>query len=154
MTELPEDPRVREALGHAMKRLARSDRLAAELAADLGRRGYGESEIGEVLKFLSRNRLIDDTRTIESRIEFRSGRRAVGREKIRAELLRLGAPESSVEERLATISDDDEMTAMLQVLNSRQWHEGGRIKAARFLLSRGFSEDLVESALNRHFGSD
>lgn len=154
MIELPEDPRVREALALAMKRLAQRDRLTAELTGELSERGYSQSEREQVLEFLIRRRLVDDEKTIRNIIERRSGRRAAGRERLRSDLQKLGASEQAIEASLGAISDEDELEAMSQVLASRRWPEGARPKAARFLHSRGFSEELLETALDRFFGVD
>lgn len=149
--ELPESPRVRDALSHAMKRLAQRDRLSSEIQRELVAKGFDEVEIAQVLEFLARRRYLDDEKTIQSLIERRTGRRAAGKEKLRVELQKLGAPEEKIEESLASISDEDELNSMDQALRSRRWPAGSRPKAARFLLSRGFSEELLEPALDRHF---
>jgi len=147
----PEDPRVREALGLAMKRIAQRDRLSFELSRELEAKGYGEAEVGEVLEFLTSRRLVDDEKTIQSLIERRTGRRAAGKEKIRAELQKLGVPDEKIEPFLSSVGDDDELERMNQALNSRSWSSKDRVRAARFLVSRGFSEDLLDTALDRFF---
>lgn len=152
--QLPENPRVCEALGYAMKRLAQRDRLSSELSGELGAKGYGEAEVAEVLEFLTSRRLLDDEKTIQSLIERRTGRRAAGKEKIRAELQKLGVPEEKIEQNLSAVGDDDELERMRQALNSRSWPDGARPRAARFLMSRGFSEELLETALDRFFGAE
>lgn len=151
--ELPVDPRVREALGLAMKRLASRDLHSGEVAGLLRGREYSELEIGEVLSFLKRHKLLNDEKAIENLIASRSGRRSIGKGKIRAELLKRGVPDDDIEATLGQRTDDEELDAMTAALRSRRWPSDGRLRAARFLIGRGFDPELVERAVESFFGS-
>jgi SOS response regulatory protein OraA/RecX len=152
--ELPGDLRVRKALAVAMKRLARRPLFSAEIERDLLSREYSEPEVKDVLSFLWKHRLLDDQKTALSLVESHSGRRSVGKGKLRAELIRRGAPEDTIESCIEGQTDDDELEAMRQALESKRWPANSRPRAARFLISRGFDEDLVESALITFFGDE
>ena len=152
--ELPEDPRVRDAIGIAMKSLVRRTKLSGEIAKSLQSKGFLEEEIEAALGLLSRNGLIDDERAIAEHIESRSGKRSVGSERLRSDLLSKGAAASQVEGALATRDDEGEISAMLAALAGRRWNEGDRNRAGRFLVSRGFDPDLISTALDRCFGPD
>lgn len=152
--ELPEDPRVREAIGIAMKSLVRRARLAGEVAIKLRAKGFSEDEIEGALSCLSRSGFINDDKAISSHLQSRTGRRSIGPEKLRAELLQRGATEDQVEGSLALRTDSDDIEAMLAALGGRTWKEGDRSRAGRFLASRGFGEELISTALDRHFGPD
>jgi len=152
--ELPVDPRIRKALSLAMRRLVSSSRLSSEIAKYLNDREYSEPEIEEVLSFLTRHKLLDDEKTIQSLVEQRSGTRSAGKGKIRADLQRRGAPDDAIERILQSRSDEDELEASLSALRKRRWPPNSRFRAARFLISRGHDEDIVKSALERFFGPD
>jgi SOS response regulatory protein OraA/RecX len=83
-----------------------------------------------------------------------TGKRAAGIEKLRAELERRGAPENIVEECLAELSPDDQKQGMLDALSAKFKPTDDRARAGRFLLSRGFAEDEIESALDDFFRTD
>lgn len=106
-----------------------------------------------MLDHLARRRLVDDRRAADWFVETRTGKRALGPEAIRAELGKRGAPEEVIEDRLAAISPEERFQSMMQLLEGRCKPEDKRAKGGRLLLSRGFSEDEVESALDAFFGS-
>jgi regulatory protein len=135
-----------------MKSLVRRARLSGEITKNLQAKGFSAPETEAALELLARNGLIDDEKTIREHVEARSGRRAVGADKLRAELLRRGATESQVEGTLSLRTENDEVAAMLAALEGRRWNEEDRNRAGRFLASRGFQEDLIPNALDRLFG--
>jgi SOS response regulatory protein OraA/RecX len=143
----------RSALGHALKRLATSDRFEAEIRGELERAGHEGATIESVISSLRDRKILDDERTIISLAERRSGRRSVGMEKIRAELLRRGAPEELVED-WAQAQSEGEADRMRQALAGKFPNGGSRDRAARFLLSRGFPEDGIEDALDELFARE
>jgi regulatory protein len=147
-------PDFEKALGLALKRLRLSDKLEAELLKALVMGGFSTETATFVLSFLKDRKLISDRRTIENHIEKRSGRRSIGQEKIRAELLERGAPEELVEECLANADVGDEAGRAVQALRAKYAQEVERGKAGRFLASRGFGEELIETALDRFFESN
>lgn len=152
--DLPEDTRVREALAHAMRSLVSRARLSSEIRSDLLRREYSEPEIEDVLSFLLRHRLLNDEKTIQSLIESKSGRGSMGKGKIHAELMRRGVPDEVIESALESRTDEVELEAIRKALQTKRWPPGSRNRAARFLLSRGFDVDLIETSLNGFFGPE
>jgi regulatory protein len=135
-----------------MKSLVRRARLSGEIAQKLHSKEFTGAEIRAVLAILSRNGLIDDEKTLQGHIGARSGRQAIGADKLRAELLRRGATETQIEAGLASRTDEDEVSAMLSALAGRRWKEDMRNRAGRFLASRGFAAELISQALERFFG--
>lgn len=83
-----------------------------------------------------------------------TGRRAAGIEKLRAELLRRGAPEEIIEECLSELSPAVQRQAMLDALSAKFKPADDRARGARFLLSRGFAEDEIEGQLDEFFRTD
>lgn len=137
----------------ALRLLAKHDRTESEIEARLEAKSCSPETRAAVLDFLRANRLLDDSRVAEELLRQRTGKRSVGREKLRATLLAKGVPEGIVDEAIGSRDDEEELEAMAQALAGRKWTENGRARAARFLLSRGFPEELLESALERHFGA-
>lgn len=139
------------ALQESVKYLAGRDRFEAELRAHLTSKQMIE-EADAVIEHLRRRRIIDDGKLIQNLVERNAGKRAVGKEKLRAELLRRGAPEVEVDMALAETSEPEE--TLDRLLAEKLRPGDSRAKAGRFLVSRGFEEEQIESALDRHFGTD
>lgn len=139
----------REALAIALRKLKTNDRFESEIRLFLG--DFPADSIESVILFLKERRIIDDTRTTLSLVGRYSGRRSVGLEKLRAELLKRGASEETIEMALEG-SLDGESDKMLEALSAKfSPGDNARAKAARFLYSRGFPEDEIESVLDRFF---
>ena len=139
------------ALRRALERLRSSDVLEAEIRGSLVRNGFGPETVERVVASLQRQRLLNDTRTINSLVESRTGKRAAGIQKIRAELTKRGAPEDLIEERLAEVSTESQIDSMRALLAAKCKPTGSRAKGARLLLSRGFTEDEIERVLDEFF---
>ena len=134
-------------LSAAAKFLAHRDRLESEVRRHLVEKGFDASNVESVVQFLIERKLINDNKTTQSLIESRSGKRSVGIEKLRAELERLGAPEDVIESNLAAMSQSEPERA-LAALTPKYKLGADRGKAGRFLFSRGFSEEAIETALD------
>lgn len=140
----------RSALSHAMRLLVRRDLTTAEVRAKLEAKQFDEREIDEAIAWLHDKRLLDDARALEARVEsLASGKSAGGRLKVRARLEAAGASAEVVDASIESITDGEELERMAKLLDEK--FKGGRDRArgGRFLLSRGFEPDLVETALDR-----
>jgi SOS response regulatory protein OraA/RecX len=136
------------ALEKALKKLHRSERFESEVRACLA--AFEPSVIDEVVAYLSKHRLLSETRAAEQALTLRSGKRAVGRERLQAELERRGATSTIIE---GVLPDADEERARLRELIRCKFEPtADRAKAGRFLLSRGFAEEDVESELSAYMG--
>ncbi len=144
------DPQYQEALKLALKKIGTKDRFESEVHAFLADFPSDTSE--RVIEFLKERRIINDTRTIQNLLERYSGKRSIGIEKLRAELLERGAPEETIEAVLIQHAHG-ESQRLSDVLSAKFKPSDSRAKAGRFLFSRGFSEDAIESALDRFFGN-
>jgi SOS response regulatory protein OraA/RecX len=140
------------ALATALKKLSAADKFEAEIRASLAE--HSQANVDCVIDTLKQRRILDDRKTTQNLIERRSGRRAVGDEKLRAELIARGAPEEIVDECLANLGGADEAQRMRDALAAKFKPTDDRVKGARFLLSRGFAEDGIEGALDDFFRSD
>jgi len=141
-------------LKRALERLRRSDALASEVQTSLERNGFEAAVVERVLVLLRERRLIDDTKTINSLVASKTGKRAAGIEKMRLELRQRGAPEELIDTRLAEVTPESQSAEMRALLVARCKPTDSRAKGARLLLSRGFDEDAVREAINEFFGSD
>jgi len=117
------------------------------------RNGFKQDTVDKVLTALREKRLVNDSKTIDNLVAQRTGKRASGIEKMRLELKAKGAPEELVEQRLAEITPQSQHESMLALLKAKCKSADDRVKGARLLLSRGFDEDAIESALDEFFGS-
>jgi regulatory protein len=101
---------------------------------------------------LRERNFLNDERAAKALLERRSGKRAIGRAKMRAELEAKGVAEELIETLLEGRRDSEESANALEALRSRRWLKSDRVKAARFLWSRGFEEEGIEAALDAFFG--
>jgi SOS response regulatory protein OraA/RecX len=135
------DPSLEDdALEHALRALRYRERSAAEVDRLLAARGVGDSERSEVLETLDRTALVDDRRFAESRASSLAGRGA-GDALIRHELARAGVADDLVDEAIATLPP--EIRRAERIVERR----GGGAKTARYLVGKGFCEDVVHAAV-------
>ena len=133
----------------ALKKLRAKDRFESEIRGFL--EDFPAEIIESVIQILKERRIIEDTRTTINLVERNSGKRSIGQEKLCAELLERGAPEETIHTALRS-SSANEGENILDVLSAKFLPERfERAKAARYLFSRGFKEDDIESALDRFF---
>ncbi|HEY0868613.1 MAG TPA: RecX family transcriptional regulator, partial [Fimbriimonas sp.] len=133
------------AYGVALRLLETRDRFEAEIARALAAKGYAD-QTPDVLERLRKQGIANDRRVAEAIIMGREGRRAIGDELLRHRLLEKGAPEALVDDLLG---GRDEAESAYQALVGKFGPEAPRAKAGRFLASRGFGEEAIESALER-----
>ena len=146
---MTEDVLYRQALDLALRKLKTKDRFESEIRLFLAE--FPTESTDRVIRFLKDRRIIDDTKTTLNLIERYSGKRAVGSEKLRAELIERGAPEETVDAALGELLNEDRQR-MYEALTAKfSPGDNSRAKAARFLFSRGFPEDEIEGALDRFF---
>ena len=140
-----------QALVDAMKALEKAERTPAELRAALLKK-HDPEEVEAALAWLSARKLLSEERAVEATVRPRSsGKRAEGDQKLRERLERRGAAPEAIDAALAEAPSESER--MQNALSAKfRPEEGQRAKAGRFLLSRGFDEDLIEGGLDRFFG--
>ena len=141
---------MQEALADALRRLKHTEKTSAELRAALLTR-YSPEATEAALVWLRSRSLLSDDRAVEATVLSRTtGRRAESDQRLRQRLEAKGADEVAIQMGLAGIPD--EAARMQDALNARfRPEENERAKAGRFLLSRGFDEEAVESALDLFF---
>lgn len=138
-----------DALATALKRLKTSDRLESEVRQSLAK--YPAPIVEQVVSYLRQRKFIDDERFVARSVEGNTGKRAIGDALITDRLTRRGADESLVVEIVKT--SEDEPTRIDTLLRGKFKPTDDFRKAARFLGGRGFSEEAIESGIERYFES-
>lgn len=144
-----EDGAYREALGIAIRRLETSDRFESEVRTALRR--FPEDIVSRVVAELTQRGFLNDGRTLSGVVARNQGRRAVGDALLTERLARKGIDEASVQDALIDALPEPER--IREILIRKYQPTDDPAKAGRFLYSRGFSEDAIESALADYFTS-
>ncbi len=141
------DPRNHRALLAALRMLKRQDLAILEVQSRL-ECNFDPSTVEETVKFLTNHRLLDDLRFARNAIERNEGKRAIGDQALRDKLESRGVP-SDVVKALMSKVDQDEMGRALVLVDAKFSGSESPGRVARFLASRGFSEETIESILER-----
>lgn len=134
-----------EGLKIALERLRFGDKFEAEVRRDLLSRGVTEEVAQAVIFHLRSRKLVSDRRTLEAHLRKRSGRKAIGRDRLRIELLARGAPEELVDDSLG--AGKDEAALARAVLDGRFGPSIDPGRGARFLAGRGFDADTIRAVI-------
>lgn len=118
--------------------LAKGDLFAQELSVKLDE--FGPEEREEILAHCLRRGFLDEGRTAQAFVRKHQGKR--GPEWIRSTLSSRGAPDDVIELALSELDSNPELVL------ARKFPVGtSPAKAARFLASRGFSEEVIADVL-------
>jgi regulatory protein len=136
-----------ESLAAAASVLRRRDVSIRALDERLERRGIAAAERKDVVDRLVRARILDDERFAFARAATLAAR-GRGDEAIRWQLERERVPAATIDAALTALEPEAERAR--RVAAARR----GRVKIARLLASRGFSEAAIETALGGELGGD
>lgn len=131
----------------AVRYLARLDRTAAQVERFLRRKGASSTQTKKVINRLSALRYLDDRAYAMRWIEAKMGRRPMGREGLRSELLVRGLSEALVDEVIGeALQDVDEDTLARRALRMQRRNRPrlSPRQTASFLRQRGFAEETIE----------
>lgn len=136
----------------AIEALAKSDHLSLTLRQKLLAKGFSVQEVEVAIEQLSEWGLLNDESTAENWARRASEHAGKGRLKIVSELVARGV-ELEVAECLSmnVLSEEDERRRAQTILNSRFGPKDRPDKAARYLASRGFAPELIESLVEDFF---
>jgi regulatory protein len=137
---LPSTPRPPDAQEAALRALRTRDLSVAELERRLAERGVAEEDAADAISTLARTGLVDDARLAERRAAALAERGA-GDALIRDRLRALGIERELAEEAITSLEPEAERAARVIVRRGR----GPR--TARFLASKGFSEEIVREVV-------
>jgi SOS response regulatory protein OraA/RecX len=132
--------RRQRAEGVALRALARRDYSRASLDARLTLAGIREHERRTVLERAERARLVDDVRFAAARAALLA-ERGKGDLAIRDDLARAGIGENHAREAVAALQPERDRASRIVAVR------GASIRTARFLATRGFSEETVEEVV-------
>ncbi len=131
----------------ALRALRHRDLSVRELDERLRARGYDEAERDDAIEALVRTGVVDDTRYAESRARQLASRGA-GDALIRQTLARAGVDAAVADDALLTVAPEAERARI--VVERR----GPGPKTARYLLGKGFSDEVVASAVASESGRE
>lgn len=138
---------MNKALLSALKMLKRQDLTIREVTTRL-ECNFEPGIVEETVQFLTANRLLDDLRYARHAIERNEGKRAVGDQALRDKLESRGVPTDVIHELMLEVDQDEQSRALVLVEAKFSGSQSpGRV--ARFLSSRGFSDDTIESIIER-----
>ena len=131
--------------------LSRRDHSEAEVRDKLKRKKFTDSQIAPVMAWLKERQLLDDERFATIFIENTLLFKPVGPRWIKYKLMQKKVASSIVAEALkASYPPPQESVIIQQAIASwqRQHRQFDQTRLSRFLLSRGFSPDVVSQAIN------
>jgi SOS response regulatory protein OraA/RecX len=137
------DEEFNKALVIALKAIAASDKLVAEVAKKLAAREVPAEIVDRVLEHLTRKKILDDDRVVQHYIS--ASRVHDGNDKLKQKLLARGAPEEIINRYVEVAAD--EPTRAREALQKHFKSPVPVPKAARFLASRGFAEETIEQVV-------
>ena len=151
--DIPEE--VRRATDACLRLLAVRARSRQELLTALGRKGFSEPVCEQALEKLRGWGYLDDERFAQERATVLLQRGKYGPESVRQRLEAHGLSPEAATRAVASASgavEFDPEAAARQVLEGRGWlgrklEPKERARAGRLLVSRGFSEDVIQRVL-------
>ena len=141
------DPNLHSSLLMALRMLKRQDLTILEVSSRLDCE-FDSETVERTVHFLTDNHLIDDLRYARNAIERNEGRRAVGDQALRDKLETRGVPGDVISSLMLEV-DQDELSRALVLVDAKFSGSRSQGRVARFLAGRGFSDDTIESILER-----
>lgn len=142
---------LQKAVDRIAKWLERRELTSHEIQARLERIGYPDELISEALERARSYGWIDDGRAAKRIAEIGVQARLEGRHRIRHRMHTRGIDEPVAEEALNPITPENELKTALVAVRKRKFKRDEFAKAARFLASRGFDEEVIEQVLESEF---
>lgn len=151
LSEAEERSAIREA---CLRYLARRDHSSSELLKKVGKKGYRQADIRDVVRNLARQGLIDDKEFAERFVSDKMELNRWGPKKIRAKLYQKGVDREIIESVLENALDDKELqSACIHLVLKRKRHFlreddlfKRKEKIYRYLSGRGYSGSVIHSA--------
>jgi regulatory protein len=141
-----------ELKARALRSLAQRDHSRAELARKLAPHGEADA-VEAVLDRMSELGLLSDTRFAESFVRSRGAR--LGQRRLQHELAQRGVDEETIADALASELGKSELerarTIWARKFGSAPGDPKEWARQARFLITRGFSADVVKRVLKEPF---
>jgi len=150
---LADDP-LKEIRRAATGLLARREHSETEIYRKLQKKGFAEENIQQVISVLTQEKLLSNTRFIENYVYFRRGK-GLGPLRIQAELMERGIPKELIDHHMK-ITDNAWFAEVRDVWRKRFKNRmpadfKTRAQQMRFLYSRGFTSEQIESVFKQGF---
>ena len=147
-------PTVEEMLVRMAGLCAGAEQCAADLRSKILRQGFSADEAEGMLRYLRRNRYLDDARYARAYAADKVRFSGWGRMKVRVGLRAKGLEDPVISQALDYISDSDYQEALRKVMSAKArgldlGDVRDRRKLYRHLASRGFESQLIISAMRR-----
>jgi len=133
--------------------LSRRDHSESEVRTKLAKKGFEEQQIDEGIEYLKENRLLDDERFARMYIENALRFKLVGPRLLSMQLKQKGIADQYIEPAILDVLDQDKEEEIARAA-AEKWqrshtkHSGDRNRLQRFLLTRGFSFDAIQNAID------
>lgn len=110
-----------------------------------------ELVVDQIVDELRGKGYLNDDRAVRNAVDYATNERQEGPVKTRDRLLRRGASEEMVEDKLAEIPSERSRDTAIALLEGRTrgWKNPGQ--AARFLAAKGYDPETIETALAARF---
>lgn len=139
------------ALDKALAYLTKADRTEVEIRNRLGRLRFDEETVEETVRKLRVLGYLDDTRVARREVDLLAPAKGLGKRRIEQRLLSRGVEEELAEVEVGRIGEETELEKALGLLKKKYRADDDFAKAGRFLMQRGFDEEIVRTALGQHF---
>lgn len=162
LTRIAHAEEVRRATESCLRLLELRARSRREFEQRLRQKGYEPNVIEDAVASLARLGFVDDTQFAEQWVASRSRARPAGARRLRAELAQKGVGKEEIEQAVAGVTGDDELTLArialakkVRVLpEDKQARREEWRRLAGFLQRRGFGWETTKKALAEVFEAD
>lgn len=151
------DASYKKAYSAALKLLSVRSRTVVELQGRIKAKGYGPDIVGRVIDDLKERKYLDDASFCQEWLQERIRHRPVGSLKARYALLKVGISEAILSMEIERFyREHSEMKLALTVARNRMKIKRGikPVSLARFLIGRGFTEDVVWDVVGQLTGQE
>ncbi|WP_438448296.1 regulatory protein RecX [Gorillibacterium sp. sgz5001074] len=152
LEEILRDDERHQAYMEAIRYVGRRPRSKKEVELHLKEKGYEGEWIGETVKRLQEERVLDDGAFAKLWTEHRIMSQKKGRRWVEMELSQKGVDDTVISQAFGDIDPEEEYSAALEI-GRKKWNITGgeglekKRKVMAFLLRRGYSSELVNRVL-------
>lgn len=129
--------------------LSLRDYTEQELASKLKKKGFHFDEISDFLVFLRMQGFVDDVAVGRRLLECYQGEARYGRHMIAFKLKKRGISEKAIQAIFTDYDNLDELVSAEKLIRNKYKHVNSEnyAKICRFLIYRGFTEDVIRKVL-------
>jgi len=147
---------VEQAINRLAAWCSRAERCIYDVRKKLDAYDFSEDEKGKIISRLVSERFIDEIRFVRAYVNCKTKYNRWGAVKIRYELLKKNIPETLIDYALVAIQPEENIERLAELLARKRKSVRGeneyeiRQKLLRFALSRGFSFEDAEKAMESY----